>query len=714
MKKLLLFLLIFLVTATFSYSQEGMWLLTQIDQLGLEKKGLEIDVSDIYNPDGPSLHKAIVLLGGGTASFVSPNGLLVTNHHVAFTAIQRVSSAETDYITKGFLARNYEDEIQAPGYTAQILTEMKDVTDKILKATKGIDDPVERDEKINDKIREITESIEGDREDINATVAEMYNGKQYFLFVYEVFSDVRIVYAPPKAIGTFGGDIDNWMWPRHTGDFSFLRVYMAPDGTGSEYDENNVPYKPEVWLKTSTGDLDDGDLTFVMGFPGTTTRYRTSNSAYWNLTYNYPFTIASFGAVIDIMDELTADDPDGKIKVADLRSGLANTMKNYQGKVEGMKKTNYVKQKKKFEKEFTEWVNSNPETKEKYGHILPDIKETYKGLNKTRARDDVYGVFQGLASSMLNIAAGIYIVAIEMDKPEEERRPGMDERGIQQMTDRLRYTYMGYYEPVDKAMLVHTLKMADTLPEGQRIEGLAYVLDDPSTTIEEWVDKAYENSKLMDMEYAKPLFGKTTAEVDALNDPFVEIVKALYPLSEEIREINNTFASKITDLRKQYIDALFEWKGSSMYPDANRTMRFTSGPVIGYSPEDAVWYYPFTSLEGVIDKNTGEEPFDVPKGLFKLWKTDDLGQWIDPELDDVPVAFLHQIDIAGGNSGSPVMNARGEIIGVVFDGNYEAMISDWQYDFDLQRAISVDIRYVLFVTEKFGDAGFILEEMGVD
>jgi len=422
MKKLLLFLLIFLVTATFSYSQEGMWLLTQIDQLGLEKKGLEIDVSDIYNPDGPSLHKAIVLLGGGTASFVSPNGLLVTNHHVAFTAIQRVSSAETDYITKGFLARNYEDEIQAPGYTAQILTEMKDVTDKILKATKGIDDPVERDEKINDKIREITESIEGDREDINATVAEMYNGKQYFLFVYEVFSDVRIVYAPPKAIGTFGGDIDNWMWPRHTGDFSFLRVYMAPDGTGSEYDENNVPYKPEVWLKTSTGDLDDGDLTFVMGFPGTTTRYRTSNSAYWNLTYNYPFTIASFGAVIDIMDELTADDPDGKIKVADLRSGLANTMKNYQGKVEGMKKTNYVKQKKKFEKEFTEWVNSNPETKEKYGHILPDIKETYKGLNKTRARDDVYGVFQGLASSMLNIAAGIYIVAIEMDKPEEERR----------------------------------------------------------------------------------------------------------------------------------------------------------------------------------------------------------------------------------------------------------------------------------------------------
>ncbi len=418
MKNYLLTLLAVLVFVLTSAGQEGMWLLNQIDDLNLKDKGLQIETSEIYNPEKPALYNAIVQLGGGTASFVSPDGLIITNHHVAFGALQRAASAENDYITDGFLAMNRADEIEAPGYQARLLQEMKDVTEEILKAGKGIDNPVERDDKINAKIAKMTNAIEKTADDMEARVAEMYNGKQYILFVYKVFKDVRIVYAPPSSIGKYGGDIDNWMWPRHTGDFSFLRVYGTAEGNGADYNKENVPYKPKVWLKVAKDDLKDGDLTFIMGYPGFTTRYRTSNSAHWNLNYNYPFTINNFATIITMMDELTENDAEGKIKVAGLRAGLANTMKNYQGKVDGMTNTKYVEGKIKFEKKFTKWVNSDPARKEKYGTILPDIKAEYDIILKTKDRDNVLGFMRGLAGTELGVAAYAFTIAKEMDKPK--------------------------------------------------------------------------------------------------------------------------------------------------------------------------------------------------------------------------------------------------------------------------------------------------------
>jgi len=713
MKKYLFTLLISLLIATVSVAQEGMWLLNQIDDLDLKEKGLQIETSEIYNPVKPSLYNAILQLGGGTASFVSSEGLIITNHHVAFGALQRVSSAESDYLTNGFLARERIDEIQAPGYEARLLMEMKDVTADVLKAAKGITDPTERDRAINEKIAKIAESLEKKKDDVDARIAEMYNGKQYIQFVYKVFKDIRIVYAPPGSIGKYGGDIDNWMWPRHTGDFSFLRVYASPEGNGAEYSDDNVPYKPKIWLRVAQDDLKNNDLTFIMGYPGATTRYRTSNSAAWNLKYNYPFSIDNFSEIIEIMDELTENDPAGKIKVAGLRAGLANAQKNFQGKVDGMTNTNYVRKKLDFEEEFLNWVNSNPDTKDRYGKILDDIKAQYAIILKTKDRDNLMGYLQGLSGTQLGVADQAYTVAKEMEKSKKERQPGFDESTVQRAIDGLQYQYMGYFEPVDKAMLVRILKMVNELPADQRIGGVEYIFDDKSMSIEAFVENAYNNSKLNDLEYAKSLFLMSSKELEALNDPFIKIIENIYPLSEENQEMYVSFAANVTDLRKQYIDALYEWKGSTLYPDANSTMRFTSGPVKGYTPTDAVWYKPFTSLNGVLQKDTGVEPFDAPKKLVKLAIKKDYGQWEDPELKDVPVAFLHQCDITGGNSGSPVMNAKGEIIGVAFDGNYEAMISDWQYDYQLQRTISVDIRYVLFVTEKFANAGFILDEMGV-
>jgi hypothetical protein len=712
MKKLFL-ILSFLMIAAFSFAQEGMWLLTQIGQLDLAKKGLKIPVTDVYSPGKPCIANAVVQLGGGTASFVSPEGLLITNHHVAYTALQRSSSVSDDLLTNGFLARERSAEIQAPGYRARLLTDMKDVTDEVLAVVKGITDPVERDKKINEKIEIMTEAISKKEADLEAEVVPMFNGKSYIEYIHRVFKDIRIVYSPPLAIGNYGGETDNWMWPRHTGDFSFLRVYATKDGKGAEYSPDNVPYKPKVWLKVAQGDLKDGDFNFIIGYPGFTTRYRSSTSVQWNMEYNYPFAIKNFQEVIALADELTKNDPAGKIKVASMTKGLANVMKNYQGKLDGMKNTNFLQEKLDYEKEFQAWANADPKRKAKYGDILAKEKAQYTVIEKTRERDNVFGIFQGLSGTILGEGMQVYGISEEMGKPAADRDPGFNEEAVGEFADGLKYAYNDYYEPLDKALLERVLKMASELPQGQRITGLEYLFANKSKTINQLVDEAYAATKLKDPEFVKGLLKKTPAELDALNDPFLKIAASIYPMSEEIRKTSMAFGANVTELRKVYLDGLYEWKGTGMYPDANSTIRFTWGPVKGYKPADAVWYYPFTSLQGVVDKNTGVEPFNAPVELVSLQQKKDFGRWADPELNDVPVAFINQCDITGGNSGSPVMNAKGEIIGVAFDGNYEAMISDWQYDYNLQRCIAVDIRYVLFITEKYGKASFLLDEMGV-
>jgi hypothetical protein len=699
----------------FSYSavaEEGMWLLTQLKQLELAKKGLEISVEDIYDPDKASLTDAIVWLGGCTASFVSPEGLVLTNHHCGYGALQRASSEENDYIKNGFLAKDRSQELEAIGTRASVLDSIKDVTEEILDVAKGIEDPVEREKKIDAKITQMTEKIENGRDDILAIVASMYNGKQYILFVYKRYQDVRIVYAPPESIGNYGGDIDNWMWPRHTGDFTYLRVYMAPDGSGAKYNPDNIPVKPKNYLRVAKDFLRDGDITFILGYPGATTRWRTSNSVGWNLKYNYPETIQEFKEILDLMANLTKDSPEGKIKVASLDAGLNNTMKNYQGKIDGMTKTGFLAKKKEFEKELMAFIQSKPELKEKYGEILERIAAQYEELAKFKAKDDALGLFGFSNGTLSSLASQIYGIAREREKSEEERNPNFTERSVEQMSKNLHLRFYSYYEPVDKAMLKRVLNKVKELPDGQRIEGLEYIFQG-SRSIDDFVEEAYAKTKLADVDFARSLLDKSSKELEALDDPLVILAARMYDEVEAYRKRTEKFNANIVGLRKEYIDALYEWKGQGLYPEANGTMRFTYGHVAGYEPADAVWYEPFTTLGGVIEKNTGEDPFDVPDKLIELWEKKDFGQWADPQFKDVPVAFTHRCDITGGNSGSPVMNAKGELVGLAFDGNYEAMTSDWQYDYDIQRTISVDIKYVLFITEKFAGADYILKEMGL-
>ncbi|MCU0378900.1 MAG: S46 family peptidase, partial [Bacteroidales bacterium] len=682
MKKMSFVFAFVILTTLSAIAQEGMWMLSQIGQLDLAKKGLMIPVEKIYSPNKPCIADAILQLGGGSASFVSPEGLVVTNHHVAFTALQRASSVASDYLTKGFLAEGRAAEISAPGYEARLMVEMKDVTAEVLAGVKDITDVLARQKKMDEIIADMTEAVKARADDMEASVVPHFEGKQYIMYTYKVFRDIRIVYSPPLSIGNYGGETDNWMWPRHTGDFSFMRVYVSPDGKGTEYSAENVPFKPEVWLRPAEGDLDEGDFNFIIGYPGQTTRYRSSNSVAWNLKENYPFSVRNFKEIIALCDELTMNDPEGKLKVASMVKGLANAMKNYEGNISGMNKTHFLQKKLDFEKEFMAWANSTPERKAKYAGILEKEKAQYDIIARTKERDNVINILQGLSGTMASVATQLYGIGKELEKPEEERQPGLTEEALAEFAEQLTYAYNDYYEPVDKAMLLRALKMAAALPEGQRISGLDFIFGDPP---EDWISESYYTSKLKDPVYARSLVGKPASELLKTGDPFILLAAGIYPVAEEAAEVSRAFGANVTALRKEYLVALYEWKGSAIYADANGTIRFTWGPVKGYKPADAVWYSPFTTLQGVADKNTGVEPFDAPEGLIKLRAAKDFGRWSDPELNDVPVAFLNQCDITGGNSGSPVMNARGEIIGIAFDGNWEAMTSNWQYDYELQR-----------------------------
>jgi hypothetical protein len=518
---------------------------------------------------------------------------------------------------------------------------------------------------------------------------------------------------PPLGIGNYGGEIDNWMWPRHTGDFAFMRVYMSPDGRGAKYSEENVPYKPGSWLEIADKPIKKGDFTFSLGYPGFTTRYRTSNSVWWNLNKTYPRYVKIFGDNIDLLKEVTANSPDGQIRVASMLEGLNNTKKNYIGKIEGMKKTRFLDKKIEFEKKLIAFLEQNSDLKSQYGNVLSDIKDEYENLKKNEVRNNFVQRIQMLSGTLYGIANQLYGIAREREKSEDEREPGFSEENVERAVNRLQYRYMSYYEPADKAMLTNALN--DAL-EGDP-ENVVTVLDDiirnNTVSIEEFVNQAYQKSKMADLEYVKTLFSQSSLELEALDDPFINMSKNLYELAEVSAKQYQKFGANISDLRKQYMDALYAWKGGTLYPEANRTIRFSYGAIAGYKPRDAVWYEPFTTLKGAIEKNTGDSPFDLPPRLLELSAKKDYGKWIDPQLKDVPVDFLSKLDDTGGSSGSPVMNADGEIIGVAFDGNYESMTGDWQYDEELQRGISVDIRYVLFLTEKLAGADFILKEMGI-
>lgn len=704
LKRLVLFLSIFI---SLIYADEGMWLMRQIAGLQLEEKGFNISADSIYHTQKTSLHNAIVWLGGCSASLVSPKGLVLTNHHCAYGALQRASAKDNyDYIKNGFLAQNRKNELPAPGQYAYLLKSIEDVSKEVIRSARSAKDLTQRYRMMEEKCREIEEETEQGRDDIRCKVVELFEGREFRKYVFDKYDDIRIVYAPPESIGKYGGDVDNWMWPRHTGDFTFIRIYTAPDGSPAKYDSMNVPLKSPLYLKLSSEDISDGDPAFIIGFPGYTSRYRTAADIKYTLNKHYIPQIEKYQKLLNIIAELIHENPEAEFRLASIDASINNVMKKYQGNVDGMLETDFIEAKQNEEAELQRYIEADRKRSGRYGDILDGIKNLYKERETFENGDKVLDLFGYYSGTLYYLADYAYYVAKERDKPERDREPDFSEKRIQEFVERLPYRYLSFYEPYDRRSLQLAIEEAKNIPES------VYFYEFPENT-EAWVKTAYRQTRLKDEDYTKRLFSMSSSQIEALQDPIVQLAVSLYPPKLEKRERMRNWNAKMHDYRLRYLEVLESFKGKALYPDATSTMRFTYGTIKGYQPKDAVWYLPFSTLSGVIAKNTGKEPFNMPAKLKELYLKGDSGRWQDPELNDVPSCFLMTGDITGGNSGSAVMNRNGELIGLAFDGNYEAMTSDWQFQEAIQRTIAVDIRYVMFITEKFAGADWILQEMGL-
>ena len=700
-------------------ADEGMWLVQSLDKAPFKNwqgRGLELDAKEIYNRKGADVCDAVIRLGGGTASFVSPEGLIVTNHHVAFGALQRSSSIKSDYMQNGFLAETRSDEIAALGYDAYVLEDTKDVTKKVLGATKKDMTYKERYDAIEKVTKELVAKAEKGK-DLRAEVSETYDGAQYVLYTYFRIKDVRIVYAPPGPIGVYGGEIDNWMWPRHTGDFSFLRAYVAPDGKSASYSEENVPYQPKKYLAFSTAPLKEGDFTMVIGYPGRTSRYRSSYSVDYVVSKYYPFTIKLREDLIAILEEESAKDRGSAIKIASTIRSLENGYKNSQGMLEGLLKYDLLEAKLAEEKTLKEYMAANSDMKKKYGSLFDEIAKLYEEYPKYAQQ---YGLLRYMAYYVgaMSSARTIYKWSAEQEKKDIDRDPGYMARDEENLRRRLEIADLRYDEDADKRVMAYFIRRLADLPESQQPAAIKAIRGDHEgeeldAVIAKVVEKMYAGTKVPNKEERLNMFGMSKKDLTALGDPVIEFVADLETDREQYKEKSETFEGAVSMLRPKLMELRAAHTGSALYPDANRTMRMSVGEIKGYSPRDAVTYDYMTTLNGMVEKATGEDPFDAPARLIELSRSKDYGNYKDPKTGDVPVCFLSTDDITGGNSGSAVLNGKGEIIGLAFDGNYEAISADYQFIPALTRSIHVDSRYILFIMEKFTGADTLLEELTI-
>lgn len=713
-KILILIFTLALVSGNPVFPDEGMWLPHQMKELNLEARGLKMDPGELFKKDGTGLMSAVVDLGGGTASFVSPQGLLLTNHHVAFGAIQRASDPEHDYIENGFLAKDMKEEIPAGGYNADVLLGYEDVTREILKAVKPGMPPLQRYYAIDKAKKQLIEKEERKAKDRRCELKDMYSGNQYYLFKFKRLRDLRLVYAPPQCIGNFGGEIDNWMWPRHTCDFSYLRAYVSKDNVGAEYSADNVPYKPTAYLKISLDGVKEGDFTFVMGYPGTTYRNYTVSELQNDITNNKE-RVQSFKEIVAFFEKAGQNNHEIQIKYASRVKGLNNALKNREGKLEGLEKAAVIAKKQAFEDKFNQWVNKDPVKAKKYADILKKI-EDFTTVKATFMRK--YNLLGSLTDfrtgvALLQQAYTIYRTTVESQKPDLEREEYYQQRDLPDIETRIKLAERGYDLGVDKAYFKYLMKELLKSPADMRPTVIKPVLEKGEEAIDKYVDNLYANTILVEKEEKRlSLIKLTPTALLKLKDPIITLGADLEKELKVLREKKKALDQEQEDLKMIYLEALLEMYKGEIAPDANSTIRFTYGPVEGYRPRDAVVYQPFTTLKGVMEKETGKFPFCVPAKLKELYNARDFGRYEDKGLNDVVTCFLNTANVTGGNSGSPVLNAKGEQVGIVFDMTYESVIGDYYIIPELQRTIHVDLRYVLFITEKFSGTHYLIKEMG--
>jgi hypothetical protein len=715
MKKLLTFLLFILISSGFkTRADEGMWLLPLIEKLNIGKMtelGLKLSAEDIYSINQASLKDAIVIFGGGcTGEIVSSQGLLLTNHHCGYGAIQSHSTVEHDYLTNGFWAMTKDQELPNPGLSATFLISIQDVTDNVLSGVKEGMSETERSAAISKARTEIeTKAKEGNN--YRVLVSSFYGGNYFYLMVYERYTDVRLVGTPPSSIGKFGFDTDNWEWPRHTGDFSVFRVYSGPDGKPASYSKENVPLTPRKWLTVSLKDLNEGDYAMILGYPGRTQRYYTSFEVNELLKITNPNRIKIRGIKQDIwMADMMADQKIN-IQYASKYSGSSNYWKYSIGQNNQLKNLNVIAKKEQIEEQFNKWVNADAARKAKYGEALNLIKKSIEGraevLNSLQYLSECLGGCEiaGLSQN----GTSTLITALKSGDNQKISE------AVNTIKEDLSDTYKDYSAPTDQKSTKALLKLyrAD-VPVKYHPSFYSAIVDKKfKGNIDKYVDDLFARSIFTSEAKMKAFLDKPVLKA-LENDPALLLANSVLPLVQSLASERSKFDADLTTGQRIWVAALREMTpDKTLYPDANSTMRLTYGTVQDYDPKDAVTYKYYTTLQGVVDKyKPGDYEFDLPQRLIDLNKKKEFGRYASPK-GFMPVCFLTTNDITGGNSGSPVMNANGHLIGLAFDGNWEAMSGDVYYEPELQRTIVVDIRYVLWVMDIYSGAKHLVDEMTI-
>jgi len=700
-------------------ADEGMWIPMLIEKFNIklmQEKGFKLTAEDIYSINKACMKDAVVSFGGGcTAELISPEGLLLTNHHCGYGRIQALSTLENDYLTNGFWAMSHEEELACPGLFVTFLKSMEDVTEKVLM---GVDEEMEleeREPKIDANIQEIMAmAVEGT--DYTASVRPFFMGNQYFLMVYETFNDIRLVGAPPSSIGKFGGETDNWVWPRHTGDFSLFRIYANNENKPAPFSTENKPYKPLYHFPVSLKGVNEGDFTMVFGYPGSTSEY--APSYYIDMVKNYinPEMIEIRTKKIEIMEAAMNTDPLIRLQYSAKKSGVANAWKKWIGENQGLERMNTIGKKQEYEKRLTEWINEDESRREKYGDILPRYKELYSELKDynlvySYTSDAFFNAGAeavGFARYMMALA-GIY---------ETDPYPEKTDIIKNELIGRAKGFFRNYNLETDKKLFEAMMSMyGENLDQKWLAPEYIKIKDACKGDFRKFADKTYDKSIFTNEERFISFvnnFNKSSLK-KLQKYPFYRLANSAAEfLSANVRSELYKISSEIVKLNKDYMTLQMEFDRDRLfYPDANSTLRVAYGTVKGYLSKDAVWFKHYSTLEGIMEKDNPEIfDYDVPDKLKQLYIDKDYGRYTTSD-GEVPVCFIANNHTTGGNSGSPVINGEGHLIGINFDRAWEGVASDMAFNPEQSRNISLDIRFVLFIIDKYAGAEYLLDEMTI-
>jgi hypothetical protein len=701
-----------MLISQFARADEGMWLpmfVSRLNYVDMQKQGLHLTAEEIYSINNSSLKDAIIQFGAGcTGEIISPEGLILTNHHCGYGQIQSHSTTQNDYLTNGFWAMNKNEELPNEGLTARFLVRMEDLSQEFNNQLRGMKTEKERADKISDLIKKYEGSVPKEN-GMEAVVKSFFNGNEFYMFVYQVYRDVRLVGAPPSSIGKFGADTDNWMWPRHTGDFSLFRVYMSPDGKSAGFSKENIPYKPKHFLPISGKGVKKGDYAMIMGYPGTTDRYLTSYGVQLAIDVKNPTIVKIREDKLAIMRQFMNADPAVRIQYASKYAQTANYWKYFIGQTKGLKRLKVYEKKKELEDQFAIWVNSSNENKQKYGTAIKDISTAYAELAKVEILRWYFQEAIARGPEIIGFSRSFTSLLKELkaDKPDNEKITKL-QNGLKSYSDKM---FKDFNIATDKKLFASMLSMFyNNVPKEQQPEMLAEIANKYKNNFTEYAEVVFKKSIFADQNKVKALLEKPTSKIiekdmvyilmNAFYDNYVKYNDQLKQYNEMLERGNRLFVAGIREMQPD----------KNFAPNANSTMRVTYGNVLDYYPADAIHYDFKTTMDGIMEKEDANNwEFVVPAKLKELYMNKDFGDYA--ENGKMPVAFLSNTDITGGNSGSPVINGDGELIGLAFDGNWEAMSGDIAFEPNLQRTISVDIRYVLFIIDKYAGAKNIIKEL---